>query len=285
MVSAGGCTLCTATHTKKQSLFFCRCSEASKRDSEKSIQQCKEFAAKNGVDVSKFTNFPPKDALDAFPGLGVLTERSWTVLQAAGVTADGLPEPSPGRVIDCSQNNKVMSPHEGKTAPVITPTGVFFLTSRVRKILGLEALRLQGFLLDNSYDEQLQSFPDSLLHDLAGNAFSVHCVMAMMLVSIVLISRHVRGDIKQLVGGHVLTALKATPMLSANSTHFVDWAGGQFRERWGFPSELQFEGNSVFIFLPCARRAVFDGFLKAVPSQRCICHFRFEESLGVFLTP
>ena len=53
--------------------------------------------------------------------------------------------------------------------PTITPRGEYLDLKRHRFILGREKLRLQGLVFDDTF---LDAFPEALLGDLAGNAFT-----------------------------------------------------------------------------------------------------------------
>ena len=76
-------------------------------------------------------------------------------------------------------------PHETDFARTLTPKGIFFHTGRVRKLLGLESLRLQGIVLPPCQEaDVLSTFDDAVLHDLGGNAFSCHCLYAVMLAGL-----------------------------------------------------------------------------------------------------
>ena len=81
------------------------------------------------------------------------------------------------RVVDISQNFKFGRVVQ-EIVPCITPKGEKYLSHLCRPILGLESLRLQGFWPSNS--ELLGSFKETLLQNLAGNAFETSCFAAAL---------------------------------------------------------------------------------------------------------
>ena len=92
--------------------------------------------------------------------------------------------------VDCSQRIDRASVGKGETLPTITPGGkTYFMCPSAtsgkpldRFLLGLEALRLQGFpveFFDDIDDESLPSDPQ--MHDLAGNAFPSTVLCAVLL--------------------------------------------------------------------------------------------------------
>ena len=88
----------------------------------------------------------------------------------------GLEYPHPTRVVvNTSQSDA--SCIENCT-PCITPQGEFWLSWRMRKMRGREALRFQGIYLDAL---QEASYSDSLLRSLAGNAFCTPVCTAVLL--------------------------------------------------------------------------------------------------------
>ena len=103
------------------------------------------------------------------------------MLQVLGVC---LPELTP-RVANVSQSLSFASLDQGRVG-TFTPHGEFLLTHRVRLMLGREGLRVQGLFLP---DKVLDQFPDSLLHDLAGNAFSGSTCMAPLGALMVMMAR------------------------------------------------------------------------------------------------
>jgi hypothetical protein len=120
---------------------------------------------------------------------------------ALGVPITELPEEQP-HVWDLSQawtigkvtrHNKKSSADAGEAdgdvvavcvkSGCITPKGIHFHTGRVRRLLGVEALHCQGLYFEReaTFAQQYDKEEDSLLHDLAGNAFEGHCCVATAL--------------------------------------------------------------------------------------------------------
>ena len=61
----------------------------------------------------------------------------------------------------------------------LTSKGHHLLTDRMRRLFGLEALRLQGMNFSPEIEDILKTFADELLVDLAGNAFSTRCFLVV----------------------------------------------------------------------------------------------------------
>ena len=127
----------------------------------------------------------------ACPGIKELTERQCRLLHEA---APNTPQESP-QIVDLSQSSsrtRSAAPAGGElVVPCITPRGLFYHTGRMRKLLGLECLRLQGIWYDD-----LKGFPQVLatdnraLQDLAGNAFHGCCCGALLLATLMAISMY-----------------------------------------------------------------------------------------------
>jgi hypothetical protein len=133
------------------------------------------------------------DELIAFPGLRELSTRQWDVLQS--LNADSLPE-KVSRLIDVTQQSAMASPAT-ESAHCLTPKGVQFDTKRCRRMIGLEALRLQNIWYpdhDRKFEEMLQGLDetafekqDRFLVDLSGNAFETHCCSAVLMAAFIAI--------------------------------------------------------------------------------------------------
>ena len=139
-----------------------------------------------------FVNELPEALCDALPGLRELSRREWFLLQGQGLRADSLPQANPLVIVDTSQSMaRAKQPATvGQTSPVgcLTPRGSFFHSGRCRRLLGHECLRLQCIYYGPDGDEMLRQFPEALLHNLAGNAFNVHCCSAALLALFVAVA-------------------------------------------------------------------------------------------------
>ena len=113
-------------------------------------------------------------ASETRPYLKCFTARKRQLLRQHGIRE--FPE-SACRVVDISQNFKFGRVVK-EIVPCITPKGEKYLSHLCRPILGIESLRLQGFWPSNS--ELLGSFKESLLQNLAGNAFEASCFAAAL---------------------------------------------------------------------------------------------------------
>ena len=66
----------------------------------------------------------------------------------------------------------------GGVCPCIVPTCVMWVGERSRLLRGCEGLRLQGVFLSRAQEKKYES---GFLMDLAGNAFTSGCIMAIIL--------------------------------------------------------------------------------------------------------
>ncbi|CAE7437759.1 unnamed protein product [Symbiodinium sp. CCMP2592] len=89
------------------------------------------------------------------------------------------------QVVDISQDKFA---HLTNHSPCVTPKGERYLTSECRCMLPLESLRLQGAWFTED-DTRLENFPQSLLADLAGNAFEASCFAATFWATMVCYGR------------------------------------------------------------------------------------------------
>ena len=126
----------------------------------------------------------PDDATAiSFPGLQRLHRREYDILYAQGVRS--YPE-AETRILECSQgigrNQGECSPH---CCPPMTPDGRKYVTSRCRFLLGCEQLRLQNIWMSTT---SLSVFPNTLLTNLAGNAFECSCLSAVVFCFLDLLS-------------------------------------------------------------------------------------------------
>ncbi|CAE7940690.1 unnamed protein product [Symbiodinium necroappetens] len=87
------------------------------------------------------------------------------------------------KVIDISQDKFA---HSTSHSPCVTPKGERYLTSECRSMVPEESFRLQGAWLSS---ESLEQFPQSLLADLAGNAFEASCFAATFWATMVCYGR------------------------------------------------------------------------------------------------
>jgi len=129
---------------------------------------------------------PDESTLLCFPGLCRLVERHFELLHLAGVTE--FPE-STCRTIEVSQMIGRDFPRAGQVA-TLTPTGMKYVTSRCRCLVGVEALRLQSLWFGEceSDRQQLDSMAEEVLLSLAGNAFEGSCCVALIFAACVFLS-------------------------------------------------------------------------------------------------
>ena len=126
-------------------------------------------------------NFEEAAAHYAF--LAGITPRQIGVLRAAGVK--DFPEKE-SRCVDVSQSEKWSQLRS--YVPCVTPRGQHYITTRVRPLLGVEALRLQGLYLSEN-DPRISNMPNRLLQDLAGNSFEISCYMATFWSALIFLAR------------------------------------------------------------------------------------------------
>lgn len=128
--------------------------------------------ASAGLDWTQATPFKDPDLRQLFPGVRALTDRQIDVLQASGVS---LPD-AQRRVVDVSMSIDWASSTVGR-AGCFSSGSQLWLGHRGRLSLGVEALRMMNIRFSN--EKLLESFPDALLRDLAGNAFDGSSFMAV----------------------------------------------------------------------------------------------------------
>ena len=86
--------------------------------------------------------------VDLFPGLAELTPRQWEAAVAHGLDPNNLPE-HPPRLLNFAMDVNRISVRKAEDGcrllcPTFTPGCVHFHTGRVRKLLGVEGMLLQG---------------------------------------------------------------------------------------------------------------------------------------------
>lgn len=117
------------------------------------------------------------------------------MLQHYGMSKATLPEERP-RTLDLSQTLAQLRTMDVSTSGILSghgmmecfcPKGFHFHTGRCRRVLGWEGLHLQNIWY-GSEEERLASMSDSLLSDLAGNAFNVNCCAAAFVTALVAVS-------------------------------------------------------------------------------------------------
>jgi site-specific DNA-cytosine methylase len=110
-----------------------------------------------------------------WPEVAILPERDRQLLDIEGIT---FPTPT-RRVFNSSQSRLTVL---DDASPCITPCGVYLLGWKARMLRGHEAMALQGFWLPKSVARRYNS---AFLQDLAGNAFSTPCVLAVTLMQFI----------------------------------------------------------------------------------------------------
>jgi hypothetical protein len=121
-----------------------------------------------------------------YPSLRLLTPRELDLLS---VFSRGVPE-MPGRIVDLSQairresrGSGVRASRDG-VAPCVTPHWRPWHTGRGRFLTGRESFALQAIPLSSDATAALSSFPEHILHDLAGNAFHGACFLVALILSL-----------------------------------------------------------------------------------------------------
>ena len=122
------------------------------------------------------------DLKQLFPGLHELTDREEDLVACHGVR---LPSPTPA-ILEVSQNlDRTTAPRS--ISGCIMPRWRSLLLHRCRFALGIEGFALQSIHYGSQH-LALADFPNSLLSDLAGNAFSTDCCAASFVVGLALVS-------------------------------------------------------------------------------------------------
>jgi hypothetical protein len=136
---------------------------------------------------------PSEELMQLYPGLRRLTSRQLDLIRTEGVAIPDLSEPP--ALMDISQEREPKA-FRG-ISPCVTPKGMLYHSQQCRRLCGYEALRLQGFLfpLGGERDLKLRNdFESEFLHNLAGNAFSVHCALASVLAAVTTLAVAVGSD-------------------------------------------------------------------------------------------
>lgn len=82
------------------------------------------------------------------------------------------------QIVDLSQGLDRVFFCKGKSC-CLTPNAILWLRNHDRRLLGEEALRIQGLWLESRV--VLRNFTDRQLRDLSGNSFSAGCLMTAVL--------------------------------------------------------------------------------------------------------
>jgi len=131
---------------------------------------------KKGLDWTA-SRLPDLTTLHCYPGLAELRVREFDML---GYHSIGLAPTDEPVCLDVSQSMDKSFPTKGYVA-ALTPKGRKYVSSEMRLLLGRECLSIQG--LHYGDDVDLGQFKDSLLLDLAGNAYDCHCYAAVSFVA------------------------------------------------------------------------------------------------------
>ena len=142
------------------------------------VKRHAEMQKRRGMGSLLDSNWRP-ELSGLFPDYCALPDRYKELLAMRGVQ---FPHPSP-LVLNVTQSDVSMG--HGYT-PTLTPKGLFWLSWRIRALRGSEALSLQCIHL-NADDRE--HYLDSLLHDLAGNAFNAGCFLATQVVAFTVMAK------------------------------------------------------------------------------------------------
>ena len=126
---------------------------------------------------------PPKEVMDAFPGLHKLSARELDILACSKVSYPEKQARAINLAISFNRTRLTSSSVLGCTLPTMKE----YITSRCRVSLGLEAMHFQNI----HYAEQhrlLRGYSSKFLQDLAGNAFEARTCAAASLTMLVVCS-------------------------------------------------------------------------------------------------
>jgi len=127
-------------------------------------------------------HLPGPETLHAFPGLAMLSDRQ---LESLAVEYGGEIKPdTEERIFEVSQ--QILRHKPGDITDALTPKGIKFLTKRMRPLLGIEGLWIQGIYYP--CPELLAKFPDDLLRNMAGNAYDAHSYAGMVFAVLVVLA-------------------------------------------------------------------------------------------------
>ena len=121
---------------------------------------------------------PLDDFKESYPGASELTAREYEVYIAQQTDISVCP--CPGRWIDLSQ--RLERSKSNKPLGTVSPGAVYFTETQMRVITGLEKLMAQGIRYNDQRQEIIEASSDTLLGDLAGNAFAMGQVAAVQFV-------------------------------------------------------------------------------------------------------
>lgn len=125
---------------------------------------------------------PAGDIGQLYPGVLTLTDRQVDLLAVCGIPVPDVGSSDP-LVRDISQDRLRDRGMRG-VSDCVTPNGILWHSHLCRKLVGAEALRLQGIFYREPVNSLVQdTFSGAFLHDLAGNAFNTHCVIACHLAA------------------------------------------------------------------------------------------------------
>ena len=123
------------------------------------------------------------EATAAFPGLRGVTDRQFALLATKNidVTSDMGLRKRTAKTVDIHQSIGTSVSRDNQSV-IVTPTCEIFLCSRLRKMVGYEAMMMQGMHFGpENQAKLLQLFNSKELLSLAGNAFNVYCFCATMM--------------------------------------------------------------------------------------------------------
>ena len=133
---------------------------------------------------------PGSEATAAFPGLRGVTDRQFALLAAKNIdaTSDMALRKRTAKTVDIS-NSISTSVSRDNQSVIVTPGCEIFLCSRLRKMVGYEAMMMQGMHFGpENQAKLLQQFNSKELMSLAGNALSVYCLCATMMAKELIIA-------------------------------------------------------------------------------------------------
>ena len=153
---------------------------AHSKDGLKYMAKHDAFASQNGLD--KLDTFDKREKeVSKMSLVGMVTrEKHATVLKYGALKAKGVDPLKELVVLGVSQEVDRLPAQRGIT-PTLTPKTRYWLSTKQRFLSGMEVVALQGVSHHDQQETGLCNFPDALLRDVGGNAFSCPAVVVCVL--------------------------------------------------------------------------------------------------------
>lgn len=127
---------------------------------------------------------------DAFPGLTAFSPRQLEIIQLSGITIPTILDAADRRckTLEVRQSLGWSKPRVDEVACLV-PKNMYYLSHRCRELVAGEKLQLQSIFWPPRETARLSGFPESLLSDLAGNAFECSCMAAVVFSACMLLAQ------------------------------------------------------------------------------------------------